>query len=49
MKCQVDKKDHVSHLLLFAFNQDHKAAKSARNVCSAYGGEILQRNQMVNA
>ncbi len=37
MECQVLKNEHFLHLLLFAFNQDSKAVKAARNICAVHG------------
>ena len=36
MKCQVDQKQHVWHLLLFALNQGQTASKAANDVCAVY-------------
>ncbi len=41
MECQVDKNEHLRHLLLFAFNQDFKAAKAARQICAMYGEDAI--------
>jgi hypothetical protein len=44
LECQVDKKDHFRHLLLFAFNRDGKdakAAQAAREICAVYGEDAM--------
>lgn len=43
MECQVEKKEHFRHLILFAFNQDFKDAKVARDISTVYGkGDIVE-------
>ena len=37
MDCQVDKKSHFRHLLLFAFNRGQKASEATRDICAVYG------------
>lgn len=37
MKCQIEENEHFRHILLFLYNQDFKAAKAARHICSVYG------------
>ena len=44
MECQVEKKEHFRHLLLFAFNhdgEDAKATKAAREICAVYGEDAM--------
>ncbi|GFS55127.1 histone-lysine N-methyltransferase SETMAR [Nephila pilipes] len=44
MECSFEKKDHFRHFLFFAFNQDSKAAKAARDICIVCGeGAIAER------
>lgn len=38
MECQIDKNEY---LLFFVFNQGHKAAKVAWNICALYGDEFI--------
>ena len=40
MKCQVDQKLHVRHLL-FAFNQGQIASKAANDICAVYGDSCI--------
>ena len=41
MDCQVDKKLHFQHFLLFAFNRSRKASKAARDICAVYEEDII--------
>ena len=40
MECQVEKKLHFRHLLLFHFKQEN-ASEAARNICKVYGEEAI--------
>ena len=37
MELQVDKKEHLRHLILFEFNRGSNGADAARNICAVYG------------
>jgi hypothetical protein len=41
MECQVEKYYLFRHLLLYEFNRDSKAAKTARNICAIYGEDSV--------
>ena len=41
MECQVEKKLHFRHLLLFHFNGQENASEAARNICKVYGEEAI--------
>ena len=41
MDCQVDKKSHFRHLLLFAFNRGQKASEATRDICAVYGEDAI--------
>ena len=41
MDCQVDKKSHFRHLLLFAFNRGQKASEATRDICAVYGKDAI--------
>jgi transposase len=41
MECQVDKKVHFRHLLLFTFNQGLNASKAAQTICAVYGKDAI--------
>uniref|UniRef100_A0A0N5BH76 HTH_48 domain-containing protein n=1 Tax=Strongyloides papillosus TaxID=174720 RepID=A0A0N5BH76_STREA len=41
MECQVDKKQHFRHLLLFAFNRGQRVAEAVREICSVYGEDAI--------
>ena len=41
MECQVEKKLHFRHLLLFHFNGQKNASEAARNICKVYGEEAI--------
>lgn len=37
MQIQVDKKQHIRHLILFAFNKGQKIAEAIKDICAVYG------------
>ena len=41
MDCQVNKKSHFRHLLLFAFNRDQKASEVTKDICVVYGEDAI--------
>ena len=41
MECQVDKREHFRHILLFEFNKGMKAAEAARSICAVYGEDAI--------
>jgi histone-lysine N-methyltransferase SETMAR len=41
MELQVDKNEHLRHLLLAEFNRGSKAAQAARNICEIYGDGFI--------
>ena len=41
MECQVEKKLHFRHLLLFHLNGQENASEAARNICKVYGEEAI--------
>ena len=41
MDCQVNKKSHFPHLLLFAFNGGQKASEVTKDICAAYGKDAI--------
>jgi hypothetical protein len=41
MAGQVEKNEHLRHLLLYEFNRGSKAAEAARNVCAVYGEDSI--------
>ena len=41
MDCQVNKKSHFRHLLLFAFNRYQKAGKVTKDICVVYGEDAI--------
>ena len=41
MECQVEKKLHFRHLLLFHFNGQENASEAARNICKVHGEEAI--------
>ena len=41
MDCQVNKKSHFRHLLLFAFNRGQKASEVTKNICAVYGEDAV--------
>ena len=44
MDCQVNKKSHFRHLLLFSSNRGQKASEVTKDICAVYGeGAIAER------
>lgn len=41
MKCQVDKKEHFRHLLLFEFNRGANAKEATQKICEVYGEDAI--------
>lgn len=50
LECQVDKSDHVQHILLCGLNQRQKAEKAAPGICTMYGNEFItdRKNKTAN-
>lgn len=43
MECQIGKKVHFWHLLLFAFNQGAKVTEAARGICAVSSKNAITR------
>lgn len=41
MECQVNKEEHLRHLLLFCYNSGKSAAVASRFICSVYGDSFI--------
>ena len=41
MDCQVNKKSHFRHLLLFAFNRGQKASEVTKDICAVYEEDAI--------
>lgn len=41
MDCQVEKKTHFRHLILFAFNRGQNASEAAKEICAVYGKDAI--------
>jgi hypothetical protein len=50
VECQVEKNEHLRHLLLYQFNRGLRAAEAARNICAVYGEDsIAERSAALQA